>query len=214
MNRSIISVTAIVLLLFLCASTQSCSKYNSPLSHKVSDLIVEETENTYDITLGSSDLSNIHIYSQTGSDWCKVSVGTTGVRISVRENTTLEERSATVTLKDSEDDSSLSFNVIQKEHLGFAYLGPGIVVLAQGGTCPLGFQTNVDFQVEIPATCDWLKEGMDHARTRGGRDVQVILTATPNTGQEMRKVTINFVNHELGINHPFLIQQMYVGQEY
>lgn len=213
MNRSIISVTAIVLLLFLCASTQSCSKYNSPLSHKVSDLIVEETENTYDITLGSSDLSNIRVYSQDLSDWCNISVGNT-VRISVRENTTLEERSATVTLKDAEDGSTQTFKVIQKEHLGFAYLGPGIVVLAQGGTFPIGFQTNVDFQVEIPATCDWLKEGMDNARTRGGRNVQAIFTATPNTSPEIRKVTINFVNHELGIIHPYLIQQLSVGQEY
>ena len=215
MKRSVFTMMAMALVIFFCVSTLSCSKYNSPLSgQKISDLKVEATENIYDVTFENNNLSNISVYSQTGSDWCKVSVGATGVRISVRENTTLEERTATVTLKDSEDDSSLSFNVIQKENYGFADLGPGTVVLAQGGTFPVSFQTNMDFQVEIPTSCDWLKEGLGNARTRGVRDAQIILTATPNTGQEMRKVTINFVNYELGVIHPYLIQQLYVGQNH
>ena len=207
MKKTIISMMTIMLVFILSASTQSCSNYESPLTgQKVSDIVMEETEGFYDVTFGNADLSNIK--TQSSETWCIPSVNGKSIRVNVQANDSYGERKAMVVLIDSKNGTSLSFYVIQKQNNAIIPSSPGFAIGADGGTFTLGIQTNVDFKVEIPADCDWLKEGFAKFQTRGLQIAELILTASQNTGKEYREVTIHLVNHELGLSVPIKITQL------
>ena len=210
MKKSFLSLISVALVYVFSATVVSCSNYESPLTgQKVNDIVMEETEGFYDVTFGNADLSNIKALSS--ETWCTPTVNGRNIRISVSANDTYGERKSMITLIDSKDASNLSFYVIQKQNN--AIIAPkGLAIPAKSGSYILNVQSNVYFEVEIPADCNWLKTGIGNSRTRGLHNSDVILIATENLSDEHRYVTINLVNNELGINNPVQIYQLTPGE--
>ena len=212
MKKSILSLISVALVYVFSATVVSCSNYESPLTgQKVDDIVMEETEGFYDVTFGNADLSNIK--AQSSETWCTPTVSAKTIRINAQANDTYEERKAVVTLTDSKEGTTLTFNVIQKQNNAIITFGSEYLLMAEGGICNFHFQTNVFFTVEIPATCDWLKE-VSQSATRGLQMAEITLMASPNTGNEPREVTFNIVNHDLGLSTPIKLHQLFQGQPY
>ena len=204
MKKTYISIITVALVVLLNASLQSCSSYDSPLiGQKVSDVTMESTESFYDVTFGNSDLSNIN--AKSSEKWCNPSVTNKIIRINVQENDTYEERKAIVTLTDSEDGSSLTFNVIQKQN-NVIRGSSALVISGIGGIYMCHLKTNVDYRVEIPAECNWIKELFSQENAsepviKGLRNEVIYFEAQPNDEGKERQVIVNFINDELGIKH-------------
>ena len=204
MKKTYISIITVALVVLLNASLQSCSSYDSPLiGQKVSDITMESTESFYDVTFGNSDLSNIN--AKSSENWCNPSVTNKSIRVNVQENDTFEERKAIVTLTDSEDGSSLTFNVIQKQN-NVIQGSSAVFLQQQGGIYICHLQTNVDYRVEIPAECNWIKELFSQENAsepviKGLRNEVIYFEAQPNDEGKERQVIVNFINDELGIKH-------------
>ena len=204
MEKTFLSITTVTLVVLLSASLQSCSSYDSPLiGQKVSDITMESTESFYDVTFGNSDLANIN--AKSSENWCNPSVTNKSIRVNVQENDTFEERKAIVTLTDSEDGSSLTFNVIQKQN-NVIRGSSALVISGIGGIYMCHLKTNVDYRVEIPAECNWIKELFSQENAsepviKGLRNEVIYFEAQPNDEGKERQVIVNFINDELGIKH-------------
>ena len=198
---------AIVLVLMLSASIQSCSNYESPLTgQKVNDIVMEETEGFYDVTFGNADLSNIKAISS--ETWCTPTVSAKTIRVNAQANDTYEERKAVVTLTDSKDGATLTFNVIQKQNNEIITDQPIYYIVKEAGEFTVIVHSNVDFKVVIPYNCDWLKVKTENAGTRGLKNTPVTFVASANTGEDHRYVYVNFNNYELGIGTDVKIHQL------
>ena len=215
MKKVLFSVISLVLAFLASAGVQSCSSssYESPLTgQNVSDITMESTEGSYDVSLGNSNLTKIKALSS--ETWCVPSVSSNSIHLSILANDTYEERKAMIVLTDSEDGSMLHFNVLQKQNNAIETFSSEYLMYWEGGPLIIPFQTTVDFNVEIPDDCDWLKDGIGNSRTRGMHRTEIIVTAQPNTGIEHRRVTFNIVNHSLGLSAPITIYQLSKGQPY
>ena len=67
-------------------------------------------------------------------------------------------------------------------------------------------KTNVDYRVEIPAECNWIKELFSQENAsepviKGLRNEVIYFEAQPNDEGKERQVIVNFINDELGIKH-------------
>ena len=210
MEKTFLSITTVTLVVLLSASLQSCSSYDSPLiGQKVSDITMESTESFYDVTFGNSDLANIN--AKSSENWCNPSVTNKSIRVNVQENDTFEERKAIVTLTDSEDGSSLTFNVIQKQN-NVIRGSSALVISGIGGIYMCHLKTNVDYRVEIPAECNWIKELFSQENAsepviKGLRNEGVYFDVLPNDEGKERQAIISFINDEFGLKHSILIIQ-------
>lgn len=213
MKNLLISMMTIVLAFLLSASTQSCSSYDSPLAgQNVNDITMEATESFYDVSLGNSDLSKIK--AQSSEAWCTPSVSGKTIRVNVQANDTFEERKAVVTLTDSEDGTTLAFNVAQKQNNAIITDSPTYYLVNGEGEFMVLVQSNIDFEVVIPYTCDWLKVKKDNARTRGLKNTPVRFVVSPNPTEEQRYVIVNFNNYEFGISTSVKIYQLSTGNPF
>ena len=210
MEKTFLSITTVTLVVLLSASLQSCSSYDSPLiGQKVSDITMESTESFYDVTFGNSDLANIN--AKSSENWCNPSVTNKSIRVNVQENDTFEERKAIVTLTDSEDGSSLTFNVIQKQNNVIRGIS-GLAISGKGGVMICHIETNVDYRVEIPTECNWIKELFSQENAsepviKGLRNEGVYFEVQPNDEGKERQAIISFINDEFGLKHSILLIQ-------
>lgn len=196
---------SVLITLFICISFFSCSEeYSSPLKGKTLNNVEMESDNSSTtLSLGGANLSKINAISS--ESWCFVSIDATSIYVRVNENTTYDDRKATVTLTDNEDGSTLSFNVTQKQKNAIklsentSYEFP-----EEGGTYPINVSTNVEILVEIPSDCNWLKTT---SGTRGLSDTKVYLTASKNNSGEKRETTINLKDPKGSVSTPIKIRQ-------
>lgn len=94
-------------------------------------------------------------------DWCKVSPsdgksGNGSFVISVEENTELEERNTTVTLKAGTAEKTIK--VVQKGVAASVEVArTSFEVLPEGEVITLDITANVDYKIVIPSDCDWIR---------------------------------------------------------
>ena len=207
MKKSFLSLISVALVYVFSATVVSCSNYESPLTgQKVNDIVMEETEGFYDVTFGNADLSNIKALSN--ETWCTPTVSAKTIRVNAQANDTYEERKAVVTLTDSKDGATLTFNVIQKQNNEIITDQPIYYIVKEAGEFTVIVHSNVDFKVVIPYNCDWLKVKTENAGTRGLKNTPVTFVASANTGEDHRYVYVNFNNYELGIGTDVKIHQL------
>lgn len=95
------------------------------------------------------------------NDWCKVSpseglTGSGNFVVSVGENTALEKRSTTVTLKAGTAEKTI--NVVQKGITASVEVArTSFEVLPEGEIITLDITANVDYRIVIPSDCDWIR---------------------------------------------------------
>lgn len=213
MNKKFVSKIKIALTVMACAGIISCSKYDSPLTGQtINDITMEATESFYDVTLGNADLSNIKPLSS--EKWCNPTISGKTIRVNVQANDTYEERKAVVTLTDSEDGSTLTFNVVQKQNNAILTDSPTYYLVNGEGEFMVLVQSNIDFEVVIPYTCDWLKVKKENAGTRGLKNTPVRFVVSANPSEETRSVVVNFNNYDFGISTSVRIYQLSEGNPY
>lgn len=200
------SVMALLSVLF-CAFLTSCSEeYSSPLKGQtVDDVIVEPISFgsiSKTITIGKDDLSRCSITSSAA--WCSATIQVSSVIINVQPNDTYGERQATITLTDPEDATILSFKVIQKQNDAILVDGETFSIPEEGGTVSIKVQSNVSYNVEIPATASWLTKT---SSTRGLTSSTIVLRADKNNSGDEREAIIKLTDSTSRTSSQFTVKQ-------
>lgn len=197
--------------LLLISIAVSCSKgYESPLSGKnVGDLIFESDPGSKSISFGSSHMSKLNISSSAG--WCRPSITEDAVVINVIENDTYDERKAKITIVDSEDGSVLEFNVIQKQKNAILTEKAQYEIPEKGGQIIIAVQSNIDYSIEIPAECNWLKQV---SGTRSLSESSITLSATKNNSGEKRETNVKLINGKTNTTNTIKVTQLFTPYIY
>ena len=191
----------------------SCSKeYSSPLKGQVvKDLTFESSQSSKSVTIADADLTGFTIKSS--ELWCTAAAQGKVLSVTVRENDTYDDRQATITVTDPGDQTTITFKVMQKQNDAIlkqndAILidGSTFVVPEEGGDINIKIQSNVNYEVEIPASATWLTKST-RASTRGLVSSTIVLTAEKNNSGEEREAIVTFIDKESGVSSKITIKQ-------
>ena len=195
--------------LFSCLLV-SCSddSYQSRLRELlIDDMTFQSQASSQEVTFRHEDLSNYDC--QSSDDWCTVSfdVANSKMKVSVTANATYDPRSATVTLADRLDSSvKRSFTVTQKRNTGLFVDKTDFEVPIEGGSITVSLKSNVDYVVDIPTDCDWLKLAPE-AKTRGLDSTAFTLIASGNTTYHDRTALVTVTNKAEGLSGTVTVYQ-------
>ena len=174
----------------------SCSKeddYNSPLRNLViSSQTVEADVSVSEVSVNVENLRNMDVKSS--ESWCKANVLEKSIRLNLEPNKTYDDRSTTIILTDPQDGTSTSFIVTQKMNVAIIIGNYDTnVIPEEGGILTLDVQSNVDYQVSIPADIDWIK--VQNSPTRGLKNSNVNLSIVPNNSGNVRTAEVKLVDN-------------------
>ena len=183
----------------------SCSKeYSSPLKGQVvKDLTFESSQSSKSVTIADADLTGFTIKSS--ELWCTAAAQGKVLSVTVRENDTYDDRQATITVTDPGDQTTITFKVMQKQNDAILIDGSTFVVPEEGGDINIKIQSNVNYEVEIPASATWLTKST-RASTRGLGST-IVLTAEKNNSGEEREAIVTFIDKESGVSSKITIKQ-------
>lgn len=196
--------TLISVLFSMCVV--SCGEdYSSPLKgQSVDDVVLEATGSiSKTITIGKDDLGKCTITSSAA--WCSATIQVSSVIINAQSNDTYGERQATITLTDPEDATMLSFKVTQKQNDAILVDGETFSIPEEGGTVSIKVQSNVSYNVEIPATSTWLTKST--SSTRGLTSSTIVLRADKNNSGDEREAIVKLTESTSGISSQFTVKQ-------
>ena len=198
----IICVIAVMASLYVT----SCSKeYSSPLKGQVvKDLTFESSQSSNTVTIADADLTGFTIKSS--ELWCTAAAQGKVLSVTVRENDTYDDRQATITVTDPGDQTTITFKVMQKQNDAILIDGSTFVVPEEGGDINIKIQSNVNYEVEIPASATWLTKST-RASTRGLESSTIVLTAEKNNSGEEREAIVTFIDKESGVSSKITIKQ-------
>ena len=184
----------------------SCSKeYSSPLKGQVvKDLTFESSQSSKSVTIADADLTGFTIKSS--ELWCTASAKGKVLTVTVQTNDTYEDRQATISVTDPEDQTAISFKVFQKQNDAILIDGSTFVVPEEGGEVSIKVQSNVNYDVEIPASASWLTVSTK-ASTRGLVSSTIVLTAEKNNSGEEREAIVTIIDKKSGISSKITIKQ-------
>ena len=184
----------------------SCSKeYSSPLKGQVvKDLTFESSQSSKSVTIADADLTGFTIKSS--ELWCTAAAQGKVLSVTVRENDTYDDRQATITVTDPGDQTTITFKVMQKQNDAILIDGSTFVVPEEGGDINIKIQSNVNYEVEIPASATWLTKST-RASTRGLESSTIVLTAEKNNSGEEREAIVTFIDKESGVSSKITIKQ-------
>ena len=184
----------------------SCSKeYSSPLKGQVvKDLTFESSQSSKSVTIADADLTGFTIKSS--ELWCTAAAQGKVLSVTVRENDTYDDRQATITITDPGDQTTITFKVMQKQNDAILIDGSTFVVPEEGGDINIKIQSNVNYEVEIPASATWLTKST-RASTRGLVSSTIVLTAEKNNSGEEREAIVTFIDKESGVSSKITIKQ-------
>ena len=199
-------IFACVIATMACLCFTSCSKeYSSPLKGQVvNDLTFDSSQSSKSVSIADADLTGFTINSS--ELWCTAAAQSKALNITVQANDTYDDRQATVTVTDPEDQTSISFKVFQKQNDAILIDGSTFVVPEEGGDINIKIQSNVNYEVEIPASAPWLTESTK-ALTRGLVSSTIVLTAERNNSGEEREALVTFIDKESGVSSKITIKQ-------
>ena len=197
-------VCVIATMTSLCIT--SCSKeYSSPLKGQiVKDLTFDSSQSSNSITIADADLTGFTIKSS--ELWCTASAKGKVLTVTVQTNDTYEDRQATISVTDPEDQTAISFKVFQKQNDAILIDGSTFVVPEEGGEVSIKVQSNVNYDVEIPASASWLTVSTK-ASTRGLVSSTIVLTAEKNNSGEEREAIVTIIDKKSGISSKITIKQ-------
>lgn len=183
----------------------SCGEdYSSPLKGKtINDVVFETGVHNKTVSIGTEDLTKCTVVSS--ANWCRPTIEGSSVSVFVQNNDTYEERKAIVTLTDPEDATTLSFNVIQNQNDAIIVDGKTFEIPEEGGEVSIKVQSNVSYNVEIPANATWLTKST--SSTRGLSDSTIKLKADKNNSGDERETVVKLTDSKSGITSEFTVKQ-------
>lgn len=199
-------ITTCVIVTVTSFFVTSCSKdYSSPLNGQVvNDLTFESSQSSNSISVGGVDLSGFT--TSSSESWCTAVAYGTNLTVTVQANDTYDERKAFVTIIDPEDQTTISFRVLQKQNDAIKIDGSTFSVPEEGGNLSIKVQSNVNYEVEIPESASWLKVST-RAATRGLASSTIDLTAEKNNTGDEREAIVKVTNSDSKITSQFTVKQ-------
>ena len=186
----------------------SCSKeddYSSPLKNLViSNQTVEADVSISEVSVNAENLRNMDVKST--ENWCKANLSEKSIRLNLEPNKTYDDRSTTIILTDLQDGTSTSFMVTQKMNVAIIIGNYDTnVIPEEGGILTLDVQSNVDYQVSIPADLDWIK--VQSCPTRGLKESNVNLAIAPNNSGNVRTAEVKIADNSSKTSQSISIYQ-------
>ena len=170
------------------------------------------------VTANKSWTSTIN-YNDSQKDWCEyhpasmditndMSMSTfTNVRLMIAQNTSGEERSATITI--TTGDISKSFTIKQKQNDVISLSTDLIKSNSNGGNYQIEVTSNTDYDVQIPTEHqDWVKFSN---RTKAISTNNIEFTIAPNLNYDKRECDI-YIIHKNGIVTESLAPSLHILQ--
>ena len=186
----------------------ACSEeYKSRLPELiVKDMDFSSGRSTKEQVFRNEDLSNYSIASN--ADWCypDVDVPNSRITVTVAENETYDARTAIVTMTDIKDATMRTFNVSQLQKDGLLIDSTSYDVPMEGGTVSIKVESNVSYNVIIPASDDWITRA---SNTRGLETSTVTLNIAKNNSNGVREGSVTISNTESGLSSTITIRQQF-----
>ena len=149
--------------------------------------VVATEGGTVSVTFTSSAAWTADVINTRSSDWCSVSptsggAGTSSITITVKENTTPDNRAASVTIKSG--TASQTIKVEQKQKDALTVTASSFEVPFQGGEIKVTTKSNVAFTHTISANAaDWIKV----VSTKAMKDSTLTFAISANENKEKRE---------------------------
>lgn len=131
---------------------------------------------------------------------------TTAVVLSVKENTSYQDREAVVTIANKEAGVSVGISIRQPFATVFKVDNNAFEVPMKGGTVTANVESNVSYDVKIPSDCNWITQ-VGSSRTRGTRSSVVVLRVDENRSGNDRSAVVTIGNSSAGVSSGITITQ-------
>ena len=131
---------------------------------------------------------------------------TTAVVLSVKENTSYQDREAVVTIANKEAGVSVGISIRQPFATVFKVDNNAFEVPMKGGTVTANVESNVSYDVKIPSDCNWITQ-VGSSRTRGTRSSVVVLRVDENKSGSDRSAVVTIGNSSAGVSSGITITQ-------
>ncbi len=134
---------------------------------------------------------------------------TTPIVFRATENTTYKDREAVITISNKEAGAEIKIYIHQPFTPTFKLVDekPDKVVPMEGGTVTASVESNVSYDVKIPADCDWVTLASNGSRTRAVKTSVVMFRVAANTTGRDRSTTITIGNATIGVSAGLTITQ-------
>ena len=150
---------------------------------------------------------------------------TTAIVFRASENTTEQEREATITISNKDAGAETKIYVHQPFTTTFSVDSTSFEVGTNGGTKTVNLESNISYDVSIPSDCDWItlqsnsrtrgastssnKSGQGRSNTRGTKTIALVFKVSKNTTGKERSATVTLGNSKLGVSKAISFKQKF-----
>lgn len=124
---------------------------------------------------------------------------TTPITLRVKENTGYEDREAIVIISNKEAGAEIKISIHQPFTVVFKADNNAFEVPMEGGTVTVNMESNVSYDVNIPADCNWITMPTA-SRTRSTKTSAVVFRVSENTTYQDREAVVTISNKEAGVS--------------
>ncbi len=136
---------------------------------------------------------------------------TTPIVFRATENTTYKDREAVITISNKEAGAEIKIYIHQPFTPTFKVDKTDAEVPMEGGTVTASVESNVSYDVKIPADCDWVTLASSGSRTRAVKTSVVMFRVAANTTGRNRSTTITIGNATIGVSAGLTITQPFTA---
>jgi uncharacterized alkaline shock family protein YloU len=146
---------------------------------------------------------------------------TTAIVFRASENTTEQEREATITISNKDAGAEVKIYVHQPFTTTFNVDPVSIEVGMEGGTETVNVESNISYGVSIPSDCNWISlqssssrsraatQTRGKANTRGTKSAALLFKVSKNTTGKERSATVTIGNSSLGVSKAVTFKQKF-----
>ena len=128
-------------------------------------------------------------------------IDTTAIVFRASENTTAQEREATITISNGDAGAEAKVYVHQPFTTTFSVDSTSFEVAMEGGTKTVNVESNISYDVSIPSDCNWISlQSNSRSRTRSSKTSALIFKISKNTSGKERSATVTIGNSSLGVS--------------
>ena len=136
---------------------------------------------------------------------------TTPIVFRAAENTTYKDREAVITISNKEAGAEVKIYIHQPFTPTFKVDKADAEVPMEGGTVTASVESNVSYDVKIPADCDWVTLASSGSRTRAVKTSVIMFRVGANTTGRNRSTTITIGNATIGVSAGLTITQPFTA---
>ena len=137
-------------------------------------------------------------------------IDTTAIVFRASENTTEQEREATITISNKDAGAEAKIYVHQPFTTTFNVDSTSFEVATEGGTKTVNVESNISYNVSIPSDCDWITlQSNSRARTRSSKTTALLFKISKNTTGKERSATVTIGNSSLNVSKAISFKQKF-----